>query len=58
VLVLIVKVKCLNPLSKNMIPEKKTFIAITILGYMLGAILTGILLTIAYQRTYISKEPG
>ena len=41
-----------------MIPEEKTFIAITILGYMLGAILTGIPLTIAYQRTYISKELG
>jgi len=52
VLALAVQFNCLKPLKRNVIPEKKMFIAITMLGYVFGAILTGILLTIAYQKIY------
>ena len=51
-LALVVKMKCLNPLERNLIPEEKILITITILGYILGAILAGILLTIAYRKIY------
>ena len=52
VLALAVELNCLKPLKRNVIPEKRVFIVITMLGYVFGAILTGILLTIAYQKIY------
>jgi len=52
VLALAVELNCLKPLKRNVIPEKRMFITITMLGYVFGAILTGILLTIAYQKIY------
>jgi len=52
VLALTVELNCLKPLKRNVIPKKRMFITITMLGYVFGAILTGILLTIAYQKIY------
>ena len=51
-LALVVKMKCLEPLKRNLVPEQRVFTIITVLGYILGAILTGILLTIAYRKIY------
>jgi len=51
-LALALELNCLKPLKRNVIPKKGAFIAITMLGYIFGAILTGILLTIAYQKIY------
>jgi len=51
-LALTLELNCLKPLKRNVIPKKGAFIAITMLGYIFGAILTGILLTIAYQKIY------
>jgi len=52
VLALTVELSCLKPLKRNVIPKKRMFITITVLGYVFGAILTGILLTLAYQKIY------
>ncbi len=51
-LALVVKMKCLEPLKRNLVPKRRVLAIITVLGYILGAILTGILLTIAYRKIY------
>ena len=51
-LALAVELYCLRPLRRNIVPKRGIFLVITMLGYIFGAVLVGILLTIAYRKIY------